>query len=110
VQTFTKATASFDAGHKADLPVRCQKPHGHCFQVSAVVSGKFDPGIQQDLEVLLREFDGRDINSMLVAGDPSVMGIANWIMERLLGAHSGLVKVEVEDSKGLAGTSTREIR
>jgi 6-pyruvoyl-tetrahydropterin synthase len=110
VQTFTKATATFDASHQVKLPLRCSKQHGHSFRVSAMSQGEYEPELQEGLEVLLRELDGRDVNAMLTAGDPSVTGMAHWIMERLLGSHPRLVKVEVEDSKGLAGSAVREFR
>ena len=109
MQTFTKATAAFDASHQIQSPLRCSKPHGHSFQVIAMV-GSYEPDVQERLEVLLRELDGRDLNAMLVAGDPSVTGVASWIMERLLQNLPRLIAIEVTDSKGLCGVATRELR
>lgn len=110
MQIFTEATASFDASHMVKAPLRCNKDHGHSFEVVARVQGDYQPEIQEDLEVLLRELDGRSLNAMMIAGDPSVTGTAAWIMERLLHLHPRLVLVRVMDSKGLSGICEREIR
>ena len=110
MQIFTEATASFDASHMVKNPLRCSKQHGHSFEVTARVQGDYQPEVQEELEVLLRELDGRDLNVMMIAGDPSVTGIAAWIMERLLHLHPRLVRVQVTDSKGLTGVAERELR
>ena len=86
------ATTTFDAGHQLPGTEECSKPHGHRWTATVEMDGEMSPRrrpheerllLLADLRKLADELDGRDLNQMLPAAQPTLENIAIQLMERL---------------------------
>jgi 6-pyruvoyl-tetrahydropterin synthase len=109
MESFTEVTAKFDASHQVAHPARCASLHGHTFTVRVFVRADA-PQLQDLLSTILYELNDRDLNLMMIGGEPTLSGIARWLAERLVEAFPNLEMIEVEDGRGLAGGVTRTKR
>ena len=66
--------------------------------------------LQTDLESLLFEVHGRNLNEQLMGSSPTLADIAAWVMERLQMQHPGIITVEVEEVPDVRVTVRREVR
>jgi hypothetical protein len=102
--TFSAATKRH-AGDEAHL-------HGHTYAVS-VTAVRPDWVIATHLRLLVGELDRRQLEDMMPGGSTDLDGIALWIMERLLMAHSSITQVSVTEDGWLGdvtATASRPIR
>jgi hypothetical protein len=107
------ATATFASTHQDER----EGPHlhGHTFNVTVLELGS-DAGVkyelQPDLESVLSELHLKPLDVMLTGGSQTLDGIGSWVMERLLGRHPRLVRVDTStcDQPGAVVGVTREIR
>jgi 6-pyruvoyl-tetrahydropterin synthase len=101
-------TLPFEASHQADEPERCRLPHGHGWQITAVIATEMGPnrhGILADSEKLetalgefVAEFNNRDLNAMLPSAVPATpIGLAAYALERLSLAFPRLSRVTVSE-------------
>lgn len=89
--------------------------HGHTYAVSvtALITLSADWTISADLRRLVGELNGRQLEDMMPGASVDLDGIALWVMERLLMAHSSVISVSVTEDGILgatAATANRAIR
>lgn len=96
----------FSTGHDLieNLPTCSYDGHGHRWRVRVVVKGTYDPRIGSsykinelaaDMDLLVRDLDGRPMSKMLPGILPSPEGVGLWFIERLATAHPKIVEVVV---------------
>jgi len=121
VQYIVRARASFDAAHQlADEKIygsRCARIHGHHWTVEVAVRGTMGPRkvpnverrfLQEQLAVVCREYDGRDLNRMMPVSPPSPENVALQMMERLQFSFVGLWSVTVWEDNATSVTVEKE--
>ena len=104
VDFYLSAERTFGAGHViADDPEH-HYAHGHHWRVRVTMRGLLDPVsgtagrvglLGQDLDDLVRELSGRNINDMLPQSKPTLEGVGMWFIERLSSSYPKIVEVEV---------------
>lgn len=104
-----RVSASFDATHEDESESKYL--HGHHYSVSVIeqLRGEMCQTLENDLNSLILQLHLRKLSDMLYGGSQSLVGIAAWVMERLLGEHSTIVEVEVSTGTR-SGIVKREIR
>lgn len=108
---YVTAKATFASTHLE--PSEGPYLHGHTFSVWVTELGTIDTlpmTLGPDLRALVSELDHRHLADMLTGGSQTLDGIATWIMERLLGRHPRIVRVEVEAEDGVRAGVMREVR
>lgn len=120
MQFLTTVVASFDAAHRLPDEPGHENNHGHSYRVTVVEEVRFDltakrlarapEQLRTDLESLLIEVNGRDLNEQLFGGSSSLAGVAAWIMERMLMEHPQIITVDVEQVPDLHVVVRKEVR
>jgi 6-pyruvoyl-tetrahydropterin synthase len=87
--------SQFDAGHLTLGVPGHDRPHGHTFEVEVGIEGPLlaeeggisrvarSDGIQERLNDICFELDGRDLDAMMPGSFPVPEVIAAWFLERL---------------------------
>lgn len=105
------ASSTFDSTHRDER--EGLHLHGHTYRVTVTELGT-DAGVKYDLHPDLRavldELDRKSLDDMLTGGSQTLDGIASWVMERLLGRHPRLVRVDISFDPDIVVSVTREIR
>jgi len=88
-------------------PGKCRELHGHSYELVVTVEGPVEPGSGMvvdfsDLKRVVREevvdrLDHRSVNDVLE--NPTAEHMAEWIWERLHPRVSGLVEVELHETR-----------
>lgn len=111
--------SSFDASHRVEGVKRCERLHGHTFDVTASIEGplmaeadgvkrvRLSETLQEELDAITAELDHRDLNEMMVGSIPIPEVIAGWILERLPNADWVLVKMGWRRTVGWAKRNKR---
>lgn len=107
-----RAKAHFSTTHKAVEPARCQMLHGHDFTVLAdYVHEMLDEGVprggrgfDERLAQVVGELDERPLDEMVPGVQPTHVGLAAYISERMVATYPGLSAVTVRDERGYSGT------
>lgn len=102
---YTTFVAHFDAGHRGS-PAHASHHHGHHYKVEATTTG-VDYPLGTDLDFLVAEFEGRDVEDMLNGGGSDVCSMAANFLERLMLAHPGVTQVAVWESERVSGRAVR---
>jgi 6-pyruvoyl-tetrahydropterin synthase len=119
VQYVIRARAKFAAAHQLpDSPGHDQN-HGHVYTVIVSEEARLNPAtkrltrepeqLESDLRELLAELDRRDLNTMLMGAEPTMVGIAQQVLERLALVHP-VIRCVVREDDGPEVVVMREIR
>ena len=120
MQFLSSVTVPFNAAHRLPSEPGHENNHGHTYRVTVVEEVRFDLAakrlarapeqLRTDLESLLIEVNGRDLNEQLYGTEPSLAGIAAWLMERLLMEHPNIITIDVEEIPDLHVIVRKEVR
>ena len=105
--------------HLPDVP-ECQYPgHGHTFIVGVVSRATADsalgsrPSLYElgaELELVLAELQGKDLNRMMTGSTPTGPNIAHWVLERMIPSFPKITEVMVGTDDEDRYVVTRELR
>lgn len=108
------------AGHHLPSVPECQHPgHGHTFTVGVVCRATIDveagsrPSLYElgaELELVLGELQGKDLNRMMAGSTPTGPNIATWVLERMIQAFPKVTEVSVATDSGHRYVLNRELR
>lgn len=110
---------SLDAGHQLPDVAACRHEHGHRFTVTVVCRGTIDakrgslPSLYElgdELEAILGELVGKNLNKMMVAAEPTGPNLAAWVLERITVNFPKVVEVAVATDPGHRYVMRREVR
>lgn len=114
------ASAHWDAGHSIPGLARCAREgHGHFYTAKVDVTGDLNPAtgwpfgsdtLQDVLERIAAELNGRNLDDMLPGVVSSATGLAIYILERTSAPVPAVVGVTVSCSDGTEGRATRTRR
>lgn len=97
---------SISAGHLVkDHPVCGRGDHGHDYRVE--MAWEEDPAYElvERATSIVHEFNGRSLNRMMPASDPTAGGLARYLLERM--QILGVVEVTVVESNEHTSTASR---
>lgn len=106
---FVRVRASFDASHHAEGRKRCERNHGHHWDVEVTTitregESEVADALADALETVLTEWRDRDLNEMIHNfNEITPERLAPWIMERLLTSNRGITDVTVSDGVIVGG-------
>ena len=119
MQYFVTAWWAFSAAHQIPDSELHSEPHGHAYIVRVTCESRFDQAkkrvavdadeLRHALEVLLEELNLRDLNVMLTGAEPTLEGIAAWILDRMA-LQWPVVRCEVKSELSTCVEVTRELR
>jgi len=111
---------SLDAGHQcAGIPECIHEGHGHRFVISVMSKAILDsnraslPSLYEmgaELDRVLSELDGKSLNKMMVAAEPTGPNLALWVLERMSVKFPKIVELSVATDAEHRYIVRREIR
>ena len=119
MQYFVVADWAFSSAHRIEGSELHGETHGHRYGVRVICESRYDQAkkrtyvdadaLHQALKTLLEELNLRDLNVMLTGAEPTLEGIAAWVMDRMA-LEWPVVRCEVNSELGTAVEVTRELR
>jgi 6-pyruvoyl-tetrahydropterin synthase len=119
MQFFVSSSLSFSAAHQLEDVENHDQVHGHVYAVEVTCLSRYDQakkrvaqdpaGIHATLKDILAELHNRDLNVMLTGAEPTLEGVAAWVMDRMA-LNWPVVRCSVTSEDGLKVEVVRELR